>query len=298
MKSFTARRNLYGKYTLDTSSSNLTFGDEAMNDEDRRICSMRDWPFLHRLRTILTTASTQFGALPYDIEQVESVFVTISNQRYTPKLITSREQWDILNQSVYTADIPEYAYVYNGELGLWPTPSTSSNVISVNGKIRVIDLNTADDTARTITTLANGSTALTVSGGLTAQHPGFWIRPTFSTTANTGDGKWYEIASVASATAATLVRKYGGNSIAAGTAACTIAQMSLLPEAFHDLPIFKAAETYWDVNNNPKKTAIFSQKYKEGIAALIEQYGTPITDMVIDDGEGRGPINPNLVISL
>lgn len=298
MKSFTARRTLYGKYTLDTGSSNLTFGDETMNDETRRLCSMRDWPFLHRLRTMTTVASTQFGALPYDIEQVESVFVTVSSQRHTPKLITSREQWDVLNRNTYTSDIPEYAYVYNGELGLWPTPATSSNTISVNGKVRVIDLNTADDTARTITTLANGSTALTVSAGLTVQMAGFWIRPTFSTTANTGDGVWYEIASVTNATTATLVRKYGGNSIAVGTAACTIAQMPLLPEPFHDLPIFKAAETYWDVNNNPKKTAIFSQKYKEGVAAMIEQYGTPITDMVIDDGEGRGEINPNLVISL
>lgn len=296
MKSYTGLRNLYGKFTLDTSSSNLTWGDELINDDHKHLCSLRDFTFLHRARTMLTTASTQFKALPYDIEQVESVFVTVSDQRRVPKMLHSREQWDILNRSVFTSDFPEYAFVYNGELGLWPTPATSSNVITVNGKIRATDLNTADITSTTITTLANASAAITVSGGLTAQMVGFWIRPTFSTTANTGDGNWYEIGAVASATAGTLVRTYGGNSIAAGTAASTIAQMPLLPEPFHDLPAVKAAQTYWEVKGNAAKASSFGQRYLEGVESLIEQYSEAVTDPVLDSGEDRELINPNLTI--
>lgn len=298
MKSYTTRRNLYGSLTLDTSTTNLALGDQLMNDDYRHILSIRDWSFLHRLRTANTVASTTFVELPYDMEQVESVFVTVSSTRYTPKPAPSREFWDQLHYSVQTSDTPEYWYAYNGQLGLWPRPATSSNVISINGRVRVIDLNTADDTTRTITTLANGSAALTVSAGLTDQMVGFWIRPTFSTTDNTGDGQWYEIAGYTSATIGTLVRNYGGNSIAAGTAACTIAQMPLLPETFHDTPVYKAAATYWYRAGERAKGDAYMETHKSQLAELLLQWSDRSTNMVLDDGDDTPIGNPNLFVTL
>lgn len=298
MKSYTTRRSLYGSLTLDTSTANLALGDQLMNDDYRHILALRDWAFLHRLRTATTVASTTFVELPYDMEQVESVFVTVSGTRYTPKPAPSREFWDKLHYSVQTSDTPEYWYTYNGQLGLWPRPASSSNTISINGRVRVIDLNTADITSSTITTLANASAALTVSAGLTVQMAGFWIRPTFSTTANTGDGQWYEISSVTNATTATLVRNYGGTSITAGTAACTIAQMPLLPENFHDTPVYKAAATYWYRAGEKAKGDADMETHKSQLAELLLQWSDRSTNMVLDDGSDDSIINPNLVISL
>ena len=219
MKSYTQCRNLYGKLTKNTSTTNLSHGDELINDEYRHLCSMGDFGFLHRTRTQSTIAGTQFQSFPYDVDVVESVSVTVSTKRYTPELIHTREEWDDLNLTSYTSDIPIKAFVFNGQLGIWPTPASNGNTITINAKIRVIDLSIADITSSTITTLTNGSTGLTVSGGLTTQMAGFWIRPTFSTTANTGDGQWYELSSVTNSTTGTLVRAYGGTSITAGTAA-------------------------------------------------------------------------------
>jgi hypothetical protein len=298
MKSYTALRSLYGSLTLDTSSTNLTFGSQIMNDDYRHMLALRDWSFLHRLRTATTVASTTFVALPYDVDLVESVFVTVSGTRHTPKPAPSREFWDRLHQSVQTSDTPEYWYVFNGEIGLYPRPATSSNVISINARVRAIDLNTADDTTRTITTLANGSTALTVSAGLTAQMAGFWIRPTFSTTANTGDGQWYEIASVTSGTVGTLVRNYGGVSIAVGTASSTIAQMPLLPEIFHDTPVYGAAAIYWYRAGERAKADAYKKKHDDDMAELLLNWSSPNTNMVLDDGDDFNITNPNLVISL
>lgn len=299
MKSYTTGRNLYGKWTKNSSTANLTLGDEVANDNYRRICALKDWSFLHRLRTTSTVASTQFVNLPYDVDLVESVFVTVSGNRHTPKLITSREEWDQLNYSTSpTSDTPQFAFVYNGQIGLCPTPSSSSNVISINAKVRVIDLSIADTTSLTITTLANASTALTTSSGLTVQMAGQWIRPTYSNTANTGDGQWYELSSVTNATTAVLVRAYGGTSITAGTAASTIAQMPLLPESFHDLPWVAAASDYWYKEADLKRGAAFEKIYDKGIEALKSQYTAHITDLVLEDGEPRGIINPNLTISL
>lgn len=299
MKSYTTLRNLYGKRTKNSSTANLTLGDETINDEYRNLCALKDFAFLHKARTLTTGAATQFKNLPYDIDQVESVSVTISSRIYTPKLLHSKEEWDILNQIQSNSDFPQYAFVYNGQIGLYPTPVTAGNTITINGKIRVIDLNTADITSTTITTLANASTALTVSAGLTAQMVGFWIRPTFSTTANTGDGRWYEIDSISSATAGVLVRAYGGVSIAVGTAACTLAQMPILPENFHDLPVWGAAANYWYNNGDVRRGDSYTKKFETGQKTLITQYTSFITDPVLEEGlEGRDLINPNLTITI
>ncbi len=297
MKSYTILRTDYGIDTKNTSSANLTWGDRMMNDFHKKLLAKADWPFLHRLRTATTVASTTFVNLPYDVDQVESVFVTVSGTRYNPKPAPSRAFWDKLHYSTVTSDTPEYWFVYNGQIGLWPRPSSSSNTISLNSKVKPIDLNTADITGSTITTLANGSAALTVSAGLTAQMVGFWIRPTYSTVANTGDGQWYELSAVASGTLGTLVRNYGGVSIAAGTAASTIAQMPLLPEAYHGLPEQYASYRYW-MKEKDTRAAGFKEMVNEGVSDLFRSYGFNDLSMVLDDGDDRGIINPNLTISL
>ena len=289
---------MYGVDTKNTTTANLSYGDEIMNDFYRKLLAKADWPFLHRLRTATTVASTTFVALPYDVDQVESVFVTVGTTRYNPRPAPNRQFWDRLHYSVQTSDTPQYWFVYNGEIGLWPRPSTAGNTISLNAKVRVIDLNTADITTTTITTLANASTALTVSAGLTVQMAGFWIRPTYATTANSGDGNWYELSSVTNATTGTLVRNYGGTSIAAGTAACTIAQISLLPEAFQDLPELFAAYKYWSKEKD-SRAADFKSMLNEGISGLFNAYGFNDLSMVVDSGDDDASIiNPNLTISL
>lgn len=297
MKSYTKLRTDYGIDTKNTSTANLAKGDDWMNDFHRKLLAKADWPFIHRLRTASTVANTTFVNLPYDVDLVEGVFVTVGTTRYDPKPAPSRKFWDELHYNVQTSDIPQYWFVYNGQLGLWPRPATSSNVISIDAKIRVIDLNTADVTSSTITTLANGGTALTVNAGLTVQMAGWWIRPTYTTTANTGDGLWYEIASVTNATTAALVRGYGGQSITAGSAASTIAQMPLLPEAFQDLPEIYASWRYW-TKEKDTRAKNFKEMLDEQVSALFTAYGFNDLSMVVDDGEDNYLINPNLTISL
>ena len=148
---------------------------------------------------------------------------------------------------------------------------------------------------------------MTVSGGLTALHAGFWMRITYSPgSTNTGDGQWCEISGV-SGTTVTLVRAYGGTSIVAGTAACTIAQMPLLPGAYHDLPWIWASAMYWQKEDDKRSRDLFSlhgsppegnQPATGRIKDLIRAYGSPTTDMVIDSGEEKEIVNPNLIISL
>ena len=298
MKSYQGGRNLYGKWTKNSGADNLTLGDEVANDEYKRICGLKDWPFLERKRTITTIASTQNYPLPYDCSQVREISLVISETRYVPKQCPDEKAWDILNQNTYTSDIPEWWFIFNGELLIWPTPASSGNTITVVQKSRVIDLSIADYVTGSITSIANGAKA--VVGGSTVwteRMAGRYIRSSLSDTANTGDGVWYEISAVTAATTLSLVRSYGGTSIAAGTASYTIGQMPLLPESFQDLPWIHATADYWATEDD-QRALYFKNKYEEKLKDLIVTWSSPTTDMVIDDGEDRDIINPNLVISL
>lgn len=298
MKSYTTGRALYGTWTKNTASANLSMGDQIANDDYRHILAARDWPFLERTRTLSTVASTQFYNLPYDCDQVREVAVTVSNTRYVPKQSPDRAHWDMLNLSSFTSDIPEWYFVFNGQVGLWPTPATSSNTITITQKSRVIDLSVADYTTGTIVSVSNAGTAVVGSGTTwTERMAGRYIRFTYSDTANTGDGLWYEISAVTGTTTMTLVRAYGGTSISTGTAAYTIGQMPLLPEAFHDLPWRYAAADYW-MKEDDERSGSFKTKHDEDVKELTRTWGSPTTDMVIDDGRDQSIINPNLVIRL
>lgn len=301
MKSYTTLRNLYGDFTKNTNSANLTFGDEIINDTIRDIISKRDWQFLHRLRTATTAASTTFYELPHDMDLIESVFVTVGSTRYNPIPAPDRYFWDQLHYSTYDSDYSEYWIVYDRQLGLWPAPASGSNTISINGKVRVIDLNTADYTTGTVDAITNGSTTVTGDSTVwTSPMAGRWLRVTHSdTAASSGDGVWYEIASVTSNTALELVRNYNGTTLAsAAGASYTIGQMPQLPENFHDLPVYRAAAIYWYKENDISRADQFIKIYEDRLEKLFGQYSDEESNMVVDAGEDQRLINPNLTIEL
>lgn len=299
MKSYSELRTDYGIDTKNTASANLTYGDRVMNDFHKRLLAKADWPFLHRLRTATTVASTTFVNLPYDVDQVESVFVTVGSTRHNPKPAPNRAFWDELHYSTYDSDTPEYWFVYNGQIGLWPRPSTAGNTISINAKIRAVDLNVADYTTGTITTATNADETIVGSTTVwTYPMTGRWLRVTLDDGTDAGDGVWYEISSVTSNTALELVRKYGGTSIVAGSQAYTIGMMPLLPEAFHDLPELHGAFRYWSKEGDLKRAASFKTQRDDGITDLFRTYSLEDLSMVVDDGDDDYIVNPNLRIEL
>lgn len=271
-----------------------------MNDFHRKLLSRHDWSFLHRYRTLTTVADSEFIALPYDVDLIESVAVTVGGTRYTPKPAPNRDFWDKLHYSSYSSDIPEYWFMYNGQLGLYPTPSTSGNTISLNCKIRAVDLNVADYTDGTVTGATNGDETITFSGTtLTYPMVGRWLRITHDNGADSGDGVWYEIASITSTTELELVRKYGGTTISGGSQAFTIGMMPLLPEAYHYLPEAYAAFRYWTKEKDSTRATVFKTIVDEGMSDLLSSYGVNDLSMVVDDGLDRDNlINPNLTVML
>lgn len=300
MKSFTNLQNRFGVESKNTSATNLTNGNEWMNDSYRRIISFTDWPFLAKTTDIATVASQQAYNLPFDTAQVRSIYVTVGSYRYVAREVATREEWDRLNLVTIRSNIVTRYFVYNNQILLFPVPS-SANTMTVNYRRSVKDLSIADYTTGSVVSITNGATAIVGTGTTWTQAmAGRFIRITDSDTANKGDGYWYEIAtSTITATTLSLIRPYGGTTISAGTAAYTIGQMTLIPEPYEELPVFEAASIYWGLN--PKqggREKYYDTKFKEGLAEMKKVYGSITANVVLDDGGPSRIDNPNLFVTL
>jgi hypothetical protein len=189
--------------------------------------------------------------------------------------------------------------VYNGQIGLWPKPTTSNLVITINAKIKAVDLSVADYSTGNVVSIANGGTAMVGTGtSWTGNMVGRFLSVTLGNAANTGDGVWYEIGAVADGTDLTLLRAYGGLAISAATAPYAIGQMSYLPDEFHDTPVYKAAATYWFKEADMARAEAFQGKYQADIDTYQKMKTSPVSDLVVDDGMPRNIINPNLTVQL
>jgi len=185
MFTYTSRRNLFGTLSNDSSTANLTVGDTLMNAFEKKIS--KKFNFLEGSLYSSTVASQQFYELPNNFGRLNNVTVTISDTKHSPKLITTREQWDLLNMSgTPTSDIPEFYYIFNKEIGFFPIPaSATTDAIYIQFHKNFRDLTLADYTTGTITSIANGGTAVVGSGTVwTAKMAGMWIRITDSSTAS------------------------------------------------------------------------------------------------------------------
>lgn len=284
------------------SSTALSLFDELLNDTTRGITTAEAWPWMQEQGTTTTVASTQYYSLPNDCEKLLNVTITVGTYLWQPIEVTSREQWDAINQiTTFTSNYPQYYFVTDNTVGIYPIPSTSSYTITLNYQLRVADLSVADYTTGTVDVITNGATTVTGSGTTwTTPMAGRWIKITPGNTAtSSGDGMWYKIASVASATSLTLSRAYQGTSLTTGaSAAYTIGQMSLLPEAHQQLPLWGALELYFtSVQPEPDRATMYKRMYAEGLKKLSEDEGAPSVSPVLSTQ--RAPfVNPNIFLTM
>lgn len=297
MLSFTTRRNLFGKFTNDTSDANLSYGDTLMNEYEKRILNKYNLHFLEATFTEDTVALQQFYLLPNDLKKViTSPTITVGDTTYTIAEAPNRRFWDSLNDTTQFSDVPQYFFIFAGEVGFYPIPSTTANTIDIQYLKTQTDLNTADVIAGIVTTATNASTAIAGSGtAWSSPMAGRFLRITSSDAADSGDGEWYKIASVESNTALTLVNKYTGTSISTGATAFTIGQMSNMPNGYDTLPIYHAANIYWTENGDLNKADRFKLQRDEMDKQLIGDQGNKTTDPTIVD-DRIDLRNPNLFL--
>lgn len=292
MFTYTSRRNLAGKLTGDSSAENLAILDTLLNEADREVITAKPWPFLQRSRTQGTDTSN-IHYLPADCVKVLNITVTSGSTKYTPKRVQTREEWDRLTQSTNTtSDTPEAYFVFGKTFSFYPAPSTSTaGAVTLNYKRGQRDLTIADYTTQGIftasylppadspdftpTSVTTSSQIVGLTTTWTTSMAGRYLRINESNTNNKGDGQWYEIASVESATELTLVTPYQGTSISGGNASYTIGQVSIIPEEFQMVPMYRAIENYFTyIQPETERATQAKNNYLEGMRRMNAECGS------------------------
>lgn len=256
--------------------------------------------FNERTYSTTTVASQQFYPLPPNVKKLINLNVVIGGVTWVAKECPTRDMWDTLNVINFVQDFPSYFFVYNGQVGIYPNPATSGNTINMHFKTRIIDLSQADVTNATASatmSATNGTIPVVASTGTFLNWmEGNWMRIPFSSTnATSGDNQWYQIDSVVSATQAYLMNPYQGNTVSGAN--FTIGEMSILPEDYQDLPLYRMASIYYTTRfPDIARAKEYQELYDRGVAALDAEFGSKTTNVSIPDTPDA-IVNPNLFIS-
>lgn len=289
MRTYTQYRTSWGTLTNNTTTANLDLGSQLVMDSLRYLTTK--YFFDERTQVIPggTVASQQGYNLPYNIKTILNLYVNVGNIRYQPKEVPNRAFWDSLNFVPYTSDIPQYYFIFNKQVYLFPTPSSSSNVITVNYKARITDMSQADYTTGTVT-MTNASSVIAGAGTtFTSSMAGRWIQPAMS---SGGDNNWYEISSYTSTTVLGLVNQYQGTTNS--SISYIIGEVPWLPEDYQDLPLYRGCQVYFTTRvPDPTRAQGFKDLYDTGHAALDAEFGSKSNSVAITP-QDEPVINPNL----
>lgn len=294
MRTYSKYLTDFQKLTNNTDTPNQTFGSTFINDSIRAICNLQGGKlrFLESTKQMFTVANLETYQIPNGFRKLIDLYVysgsgSSTDTIYSPEMVFDPTKWkQILQYRLGTQDVPYFTYIENTTYKIQPIPSSTGNLIILRGRLQVRDLSIADVTNITVTSIGNADTTLTVSGGMTADMVGRYVQITETTAANGGDGFWYQIGSFTSATIVGLAKPYEGTSIAAGTAACTIGQCSVVPEAYDIGVVYRAVATYYQQQGDLVRAKTYWMMYDGGMeAGYNKDYGGLMLQMLSNEGE-------------
>ncbi len=298
MKTYTTLRNTVASYcnvsTADTVQMALIDGN--LNDSIATICNIEGGKlrFLESTSDMFTVQDQETYQIPnkyrklIDMQIYSGTGASNSDVIYAPEMIFDPMRWKVVQQmKLGFQDVPYFTYVENTTYKIQPIPASTGNLIRLRGRLRTRALSIADYTTGTITSLANGGTAIIASGTtFTADMVGRYISIAETTAAGGGDGFWYEIGSYTSATEIGLVKPYEGTSLVAATAAYTIGQCSPIPEAYDIAIAYRATALFWQNQGALDRAKTYWMMYDGGNeAGLSQAYGGLISQMLANEGE-------------
>ena len=254
--------------------------------------------------TAISTVGVQYYSIPANVSKIKNNTINVGQLKYQTIPVMSRQEWDFINTLPYTSDIPQYSFIYNGQLGIWPIPSTTGNVLSFNYKTRVADFSFSDYSTGTLDTAGMVAGSTTVTGlstswlttglypsGVDIGYYNLYIRanPPY------GDGIWYPISRFNSNTSLTLALPVVNAPNITNATTYTIGQMPLLEEDFADMLVYGALKTYFStIVKDQVKFEQFEAMYKERLELLADYAGTKTFNVDLE-GDLVGS-NPNLYL--
>lgn len=297
MQTFNQLYTRFTKITSDTSTDNIAFGKQLINEGQKLICGSNDWKFCEETNTVTTTASMTVIPLPVNHRKLKTWYLTSGGIKYTPREMANPIMFDnISSQGTQTSDFPSYFHIRNNQILVYPAIATASNTVTIVSLIRPIDMVNADYSTDVVTDITSGDT--TVEGGTVAWSTatnakvGSYIK--FDATGtNPGDEQWYKIASITDADTLELATNYEGTTVASGSVNYTIAELPLIPEEFQNILIYYAAMNYYMMKEDDNKVSLYKSLYDEMFRTMKREFASITTQYTIEDREDIGFRNPN-----
>lgn len=254
--------------------------------------------------TAISSVGVQYYTIPANVSKIKNNTINVGQLKYQPVPIETRAEWDMVNFLPYTSDIPNYFFIYNGQLGIWPIPSTTGNIITFNYQTRVADLSFADYSTGTLAAGGMVAGSVSVTGLLTSWNTtGLFPLNTDVTASNLmikanppfGDGIWYQIRQFNSDTTLTLTSAVVNAPNITATTTYTIGQFPILSEDFHDMLVYGALMVYYTfIVKEPDLYKEAKDLYDVRLELLASYAGTKSVN--VDLGEMPNPVNPNLFL--
>jgi len=295
MKTYTALRNKTAEFCNVSTSDTVKMAkiDDNNNDSIRTMCNLHGGKlrFSETTKNMTTVATQAPYQIPNSFRKLIDMYIysgsAITDTLYTPEMIFDPTKWKrVLQTKMSSSDVPSFTYVENRKFYIYPTPATTGNLITLRGRLQTKDLTIADYTTGTIVSVANEGTAVVGSGtAWTTDMVGRYIQITETTADLGGDGFWYEIAAVGSATTLTLTKPYEGTAIATGAAVYAIGQTSPIPEAYDVGICYRSAAIYWQNQDLAKSKSYWLQYDGGNEAGLNSGYGGLVGQMIVTEGE-------------
>lgn len=295
MRTYSSYLSDWQSLTQNTTSANQALGVSLINDQIRYLATK--FYFNEKSYTVPggTVAQQQAYNLPPDFEVIEDVTIQTGGYLWQPTASPSRKHFDMINLIPYYNDFPQFFYIWNGQINIWPIPSSAANVMTINYKSRVTDLSQADVTTGTVS-ITTATTAVEASAtpfqSWMAQSGWMKIAHSTTVTSTNGDNRWYQISSVTDSNSLNLINPYMGATVALG--AYTIGDVPILPEDYQDIPLYWALKTYYtSIVPNVNQAKLYDSLYKERYQWLQDKYSSKDYTPVLTDT--NTPVyNPNL----
>lgn len=164
-----AQKNLYGQLTGNTQTANLSFGQTLINQYTNEYA--RAYPTILAERTDetqYTIPSVQEYAIPPRIQKINTVTVTVSGFRWYPREVKSMQEWNKINMVAnISSDIPNYYFIYDQKLFLYPKPANGDYLITYRYQASpVYQYQPATSTSELTLTITACPTTATLTGSV------------------------------------------------------------------------------------------------------------------------------------
>lgn len=280
MWSFEDQRDYFTSMAQTANAAHITLGDKNINMGNKKLEVAMGMPPMMEERTYSTLTSTNSYPLPERFINMDQLYVTDSSgNRYYADPEYSEDAWRrYMSRTGNTGDRLSNVFVRPGiqRFEVFPTFATASLTMTMIYSAFTKDLTQADYTTGTITTLANGGTAVTGSGTtFTADMVGRWIKIN-------SEGNWYKISGYTSATAITLLMPYQGTAISGGSESFTIGELPRTPEGTHEIAVHYALWLHFlGVKRDIPTATRYEKMWLEGKAWATEAFSNRYASAVI-----------------